>query len=47
MAYTIIEVERMTEISSHTLRFWIKKGLFPGLDFDENGARYFSQSDVD
>nr|WP_230100079.1 MerR family DNA-binding transcriptional regulator [Campylobacter jejuni] len=29
MAYTIIEVERKTGVSSRTLRFWLDKGLFP------------------
>lgn len=47
MAYTIIEVERQTGISSHTLRFWIKKGLFPFIQRDKNGVKYFSQRDVD
>ncbi|WP_104697494.1 MULTISPECIES: MerR family transcriptional regulator [unclassified Helicobacter] len=47
MAYTIIEVERQTGISSHTLRFWIKKGLFPFIQRDKNGVKYFSQRDID
>ena len=28
MAYTIIEVEKKTGVSSHTLRFWAKKVCF-------------------
>lgn len=47
MAYTIIEVERMTGIPSRTLRFWLDKGLFPFIERDRNGVRYFAQSDVD
>lgn len=46
MAYTIIDVERKTGISSHTLRFWVKKGLFPFIERDKNGVKYFSQRDV-
>lgn len=46
MAYTIKEVERQTKISSHTLRFWAKKGLFPFVDRDKNGVKYFSQKDI-
>lgn len=47
MAYTIIEVERLTQISSHTLRFWAKKGLFPFVKYDKNNVKLFSQKDVE
>ncbi|NDJ27163.1 MerR family transcriptional regulator [Campylobacter sp. MIT 12-5580] len=47
MAYTIIEVERQTGVPSTTLKFWIKKGLFPNLERDKNNVRYFSKSDVE
>lgn len=46
MAYTIIEVEKKTGIPSRTLRFWISKGLFPFIERDKNGIRYFAESDV-
>ncbi|OCX43182.1 hypothetical protein A7X81_08035 [Campylobacter ornithocola] len=46
MAYTIIEVERKTGISSRTLRFWVDKGLFPYIEKDEKGVRYFSEKDL-
>ena len=46
MAYTIIEVEKLTGVSSYTLRFWAKKGLFPFIERDKNGVKYFSDSDV-
>lgn len=36
MAYTIKDVENLTGISSHTLRFWAKKGLFPFVQKDSN-----------
>ncbi|NDJ27121.1 MerR family transcriptional regulator [Campylobacter sp. MIT 12-8780] len=47
MAYTIIEVEKRTAISSRTLRFWASKGLFPFVETDKNGVRYFSQKDLE
>lgn len=46
MAYTIIEVERATGIPSRKIRFWADKGLFPFVESDKNGVRYFSKSDV-
>ncbi|RAX56787.1 transcriptional regulator [Helicobacter monodelphidis] len=47
MAYTILEVSKQTGISPHTLRFWAKKGLFPFVERDSNGVKYFSQSDIE
>lgn len=47
MAYTIIEVEKLTGISSHTLRFWAKKGLFPFVQKDTHQVKYFADSDVE
>lgn len=46
MAYTIIEVERKTGIPSRTLRFWADKGVFPYVEKDKNGVRYFSEKDL-
>lgn len=46
MAYTIIEVERKTGVTSRTLRFWADKGLFPFVQKDSNNVRYFSEKDV-
>lgn len=46
MAYTIIEVERATNIPSRKIRFWLDKGLFPFVERDENGGRYFAKSDI-
>lgn len=46
MAYTIIEVERKTGIPSRTLRFWADKGIFPYVEKDKNGVRYFSEKDL-
>lgn len=46
MAYTIIEVERKTGVPSRTLRFWADKGVFPFIQKDENGVRYFSEKDL-
>lgn len=47
MAYTIIEVEEQTGISSYTLRFWAKKGLFPFIERDKHGVKYFSDKDIE
>lgn len=47
MAYTIKEVEKMTGVSEHTIRFWAKKGLFPFVERDKNGVRYFSDVDIE
>ena len=46
MAYTIKQVERLTGVSAHTLRYWAKCGLFAHLDRDDNGYRYFSERDL-
>ena len=43
MAYTIIEVERATNIPARKIRFWLDKGLFPFVERDENGVRYFAK----
>ncbi|RDU71060.1 MerR family transcriptional regulator [Helicobacter aurati] len=47
MAYTIIEVERKTGVASRKIRFWLDKGLFPFVERDINGVRYFSESDIE
>ncbi len=47
MAYTIIEVERMINIPSRKIRFWLDKGLFPFVERNENGVRYFAKSDME
>ncbi len=47
MAYTIIEVEKLTGVPSRKLRFWCDKGLFPFIEKDKNGVRYFSQKDLE
>lgn len=46
MAYTIIEVERKTGNPSRTLRFLADKGVFPYVEKDKNGVRYFSEKDL-
>ncbi|CAM2843736.1 MerR family transcriptional regulator [Helicobacter burdigaliensis] len=46
MVYTIIEVERKTGVPSRTLMFWADKGVFPYVEKDENGVRYFSKKDL-
>ena len=46
MAYTIKEVEKITNVSCHTIRYWAKCGLFSHIDRDDNGYRYFSERDL-
>lgn len=46
MAYTIKEVERLTGVSCHTLRYWAKMQLFSHIDRDDNGYRWFSERDL-
>ncbi|KAA6229183.1 MerR family transcriptional regulator [Campylobacter sp. LR286c] len=47
MAYTVIEVQKLTGVSSHTIRFWAKKGLLPFVQKDKNLVKYFSITDVE
>ncbi|MGX3010139.1 MerR family transcriptional regulator [Helicobacter sp. 23-1044] len=46
MAYTIKQVESITKVSCHTLRYWAKMGLFSHIERDDNGYRYFSERDL-
>ncbi|OBV29279.1 hypothetical protein BKN38_06205 [Helicobacter sp. CLO-3] len=46
MAYTIKEVEKLTGVSAHTIRYWAKRGLFSHIERDENNVRYFSERDL-
>lgn len=46
MAYTIKQVENLTGVSAHTLRYWAKRGLFSHIERDDKGYRYFSQLDL-
>lgn len=47
MAYTIIEVQKKTGVSGRTLRYWCDSGLFPLVERNESGVRYFSDSDIE
>lgn len=44
--YTVKQVAEITGISSYTLRFYDKEGLFPHLNRDELNRRLFSDADV-
>ena len=44
--YTIKEVAKLMNVSEHTLRFWAKSGLFPGVKRDANNIRQFSDHDL-
>ncbi|MCD8163923.1 MAG: MerR family transcriptional regulator [Synergistaceae bacterium] len=44
--YTVKQVSEITGISSYTLRFYDKEGLFPHLNRDEQNRRLFSEADI-
>lgn len=44
--YSITEVEDMTGITAHTIRYYDKCGFFPNLQRDSRGRRTFSDSDL-
>lgn len=46
MGYTIKEVSEKTGISTHTLRFYEKKGLLPNVDRNANGIRIFCDDHI-
>ena len=47
MYYTISEVSKKLNISSHTLRFYAKEGLLPFVERNENGVRLFKEEDFE
>lgn len=47
MAYKIKEVQDLTGVSAHTLRYWAKEGLFPFVEKNHCGVKYFSNSDLE
>lgn len=44
--YTVKLVSEMMGISTHTLRFYDKEGLFPNIERNENRVRLFSDEDL-
>lgn len=47
MFYTVIEVSQKTGLSPHTIRYYLKEGLFPAIKRDSRGTRLFSQTDIE
>lgn len=47
MFYTVIEVSRRTGLSPHTIRYYLKEGLFPTIKKDTRGTRLFTQTDIE
>lgn len=45
MAYTITQIEELSGISAHTLRYYDKCGFFPSLSRDNRGRRIYSDED--
>ncbi len=47
MYYTVIEVSKKTGLSPHTIRYYLKEGLFPSIKTDARGRRLFSETDIE
>lgn len=47
MFYTVIEVSKKTGLSPHTIRYYLKEGLFPTIKRDAKGTRLFGQADIE
>ncbi len=47
MSYSIKEVSERFDISSYTLRYYEKEGLLPSIGRDENGIRFYSDTDLE
>ena len=47
MFYTVKEVSQKTGLTPYTIRYYLKEGLFPGIQRDSNGTRLFSNLDIE
>lgn len=45
--YTVKEVSEQLGLSPHTIRYYLKEGLFPAIKKDARGFRLFDQSDIE
>lgn len=45
--YTVKQISEITGISTYTIRFYDKEGIFPLISRDKNNVRLFSESDLD
>ena len=45
--YSIREVSQKTGLSAHTLRFYEKEGLLPGVERSPSGIRRYSEADLE
>ena len=45
--YSIREVSEKTGLSAHTLRFYEKEGLLPGVERSSSGIRRYSDADLE
>ncbi len=46
MTYKIKNVEHMTGLTSHTIRYYEKEGILPPIERDKNGIRIFSEQNL-
>lgn len=47
MLYTVKEVSRKTGLSPHTIRFYLREGLFPSIERAPNGTRLFNEENIE
>ena len=47
MTYSIQEVSEKTGLSAHTLRYYEKEGLLPGVERSSSGFRRYSDADLE
>lgn len=47
MFYTVIEFARKTGLSPHTIRYYLKEGLFPSIRRDASGTQLFIEDDLE
>ena len=47
MTYSIQEVSEKTGLSAHTLRYYEKEGLLPGVERSSSGFRQYSDADLE
>ena len=45
MYYTVGEIARISGIPAHTLRYYDREGLLPGIERSEGGIRRFKEED--
>jgi len=47
MYYTVKDVARQTGLTTYTIRYYIKEGLFPRVSVDKRGRHLFTDMDIE